>query len=223
MPYLAGSKQAEYEYAKQLAEFLQQVKSLTGTQWLAANISELNVWHYAPWPPALREVIDVWLREHYLTPAIGLERLQRYWDNFALAGQQDRSLIMASFKGGRSQHVPSDPSAWQMDIETNLALYYLFNVPNRTYYHSWNQTFRYGSGNTAKDNWQQAGIAKNMAYQPTAMLQIDIGAPEVAPPGTNLVVFDNRGEEADSRSNQYRRDCLATFRLVLAAAQWLVW
>lgn len=102
LPYVAGSEQAEYEYALQLAGFLQQVKSLTGTQWLAANISELNLWHYAPWPPELREVIDVWLREHYLTPAIGLNRLQRYWDNFALASQQDKSLIMPRPKGGEA-------------------------------------------------------------------------------------------------------------------------
>ncbi|MGR5064335.1 hypothetical protein [Photobacterium sp. DNB22_13_2] len=195
---IAGSKQVEYEYAKQLAGFLKQVKSLTGTQWLAANISELNLWHYAPWPPELREVIDVWLREHYLTPAIGLKRLQRYWDNFALASQQDKSLIMASTKGGRSQYSPLDPAAWLQDIETGLALYYLFNVPGQTFYHSWNQSYRYGSGNSKQGNWYQAGIAKNIAYQPTAMLEVDIGIPEPAPEGAELVVFDDKGKEADS-------------------------
>ncbi|MCQ1057066.1 hypothetical protein LRP52_03130 [Photobacterium sp. ZSDE20] len=195
---MAGSKQVEYEYAKQLADFLKQVKTLTGTQWLAANISELNLWHYAPWPPELRDVIDVWLREHYLTPAIGLDRLQRYWDSFALAGQQDKSLIMASTKGGRSQYSPSEPAAWQQDIETGLTLYYLFNVPGQTFYHSWNQSYRYGSGNTTPDNWYQAGIGKNIAYQPTAMLKVDIGIPEAAPEGAELVVFDDKGKEADS-------------------------
>ena len=198
LPYVAGSQQAEYEYALQLAGFLQQVKALTGTQWLAANISELNVWHYVPWPPELREVIDVWLREHYLTPAVGLGRLQRYWDNFALAGQQDKSLIMASTKGGRSQLSPSSLSAWQTDIETGLALYYLFNIPGQTYYHSWNQSYRYGSGHTDANNWALPGFAKNIAYQPTAMLGVDLGIPEPAPPGAELVVFDNKGIEADS-------------------------
>ncbi|WP_315902095.1 hypothetical protein [Photobacterium rosenbergii] len=198
LPYVAGSEQAEYEYALQLAGFLQQVKSLTGTQWLAANISELNLWHYAPWPPELREVIDVWLREHYLTPAIGLNRLQRYWDNFALASQQDKSLIMASTKGGRSQLSPSSLLAWQTDIETGLALYYLFNIPGQTYYHSWNQSYRYGSGHTDTDNWAQPGIAKNMAYQPTKMLAIELGTPEPAPGDAERVVFDNKGKEADS-------------------------
>ncbi|PSU32142.1 hypothetical protein C9I99_19810 [Photobacterium lutimaris] len=199
---IVGTKQAEFEYAKQLARFLKQVKTLTGTQWLAANISELNLWHYAPWPPELREVIDVWLREHYLTPAIGLDRLQRYWDNFALASQQDKSLIMASTKGGRSQYSPSDPAAWQQDIETGLAQYYLFNVPGLTYYHSWNQSYRYGSGNTKLSNWYQAGIAKNVAYQPTAMLEVDIGLPESAPVGTERVIFDNQGEQANSAATE---------------------
>ncbi|AJR09678.1 hypothetical protein H744_2c3027 [Photobacterium gaetbulicola Gung47] len=198
LPYVAGSQQAEYDYAMQLAGFLKQVKSLTGTRWLAANISELNLWHYEAWPPALREVIDVWLREHYLTPAIGLGRLQRYWDNFALAGQQDKSLIMASTKGGRSQLSPRDLSAWQQDIETGLALYYLFNVPGQTYYHSWNQSYRYGSGHTDTANWPQPGMAKNSAYQPTAMLSVDIGVPEIAPQGTERVVFEGKGVEADS-------------------------
>lgn len=195
---MAGSQQAEYEYAKQLAGFLKQVKSLTDTQWLAANISELNLWHYAPWPPELREVIDVWLREHYLTPAIGLDRLQRYWDSFALAAQQDKSLIMASTKGGLSHYSPSDPAAWQQDIKTGLALYYLFNVPGQTFYHSWNQSYYYDSGKTKLGNWYQAGVGKNIAYQPTAMLEVDIGIPEAAPEGAELVVFDDKGKEADS-------------------------
>ncbi|PSW19696.1 hypothetical protein C9I98_12050 [Photobacterium sanctipauli] len=198
LPYAAGSQQAEYEYATQLAVFLQQVKSLTGTRWLASNISELNLWHYAPWPPIMRQVIDVWLREHYLTPAIGLGRLQRYWDNFALASQQDKSLIMASTKGGRSQHSPADLLAWQLDIETGLALYYLFNIPGQTYYHSWNQSYRYGSGQTDAANWAQPGIAKNIAYQPTAMLGVDIGIPEPTPQGTERVVFDDKESRADS-------------------------
>ncbi|WP_064605588.1 hypothetical protein [Photobacterium sp. J15] len=198
IPHKAGTEAAESAYAIKLAAFLQQIKKKTQTQWLAANISELNLWHYSAWPPELQNVVDVWLREHYLTPAMGLERLQQSWDSFALSKAGDKSLIMASMKGGMSELKPSEPDAWHRDIETGLALYYLFNLPGYTYYHSWNQTYVYGSGNTSLKNWYRAGIPKNWAYQPSAMLEVDIGHPEVAPKGYKTVFWDNKNAKVKS-------------------------
>ncbi|OAN14344.1 hypothetical protein A3K86_12165 [Photobacterium jeanii] len=186
---VAGGSEISRHYAEQMAAFLALVKQKTQTRWLAANISELNLWHYQGWPASLRHVMDVWLREHYLTPAMGLNRLYRYWDNFALAQQKDKSLIMASMKGGRSQRVPLLPAAWHQDITTGLALYYLFNLPQQTYYHSWNSSFYYGSGNTDEANWYRQGVPKNWAYQPSEMLAVDIGEPVPPPKGYRVVYW----------------------------------
>lgn len=201
LPLQAGTKEAATEYAVQLAGFLRQVKQKTQTSWLAANISELNLWHYSVWPMQLREVIDLWLREHYLTPSMGLERMQHAWETFALAKAGDKSLIMASAKGGRSELEPSSAYAWQRDIETGLAQYYFFNLPGYTFFHSWNQTYFYGSGNTTLRNWYRQGVPKNWVYQPTAMLEVDIGQPASVPKGYKVVKWENKGDKASTTAS----------------------
>ncbi|MCW8328080.1 hypothetical protein MD588_04595 [Photobacterium sp. SDRW27] len=201
LPLQAGTEEAASEYALQLARFLLQVKQTTHTHWLAANISELNLWHYSVWPPQLREVIDLWLREHYLSPAMGLQRMQRSWDSFALAKTGDKSLIMATVKGGRSELSPSSAQAWLRDIETGLALYYFFNLPGYTYFHSWNQSYIYDSGNTTLRNWYRQGVPKNWVYQPSAMLEVDIGRPLAVPKGYKVVKWENKGDKVKSTSS----------------------
>ncbi|EAS63901.1 hypothetical protein L4D04_08185 [Photobacterium angustum] len=193
-PIRAGTSKAAGYYAAKMSDFLDLVKSTTGSQWLSANISELNLWEYPDWPKQLRGVVDVWLREHYLSPAIGLERLQSYWDSYALAALGDKSLIMTTTRGGKSQQTPLSKQAWEDDIYTGLALYYLFNIPNKTYYHSWNQTFIYGSNNTHADPkqlnktiWYRTGEPKNWAYQPHKLLSVDIGKPTTMPNGFEVV------------------------------------
>ncbi|MEZ8740196.1 hypothetical protein L4D00_03105 [Photobacterium swingsii] len=200
LPLKAGNDESSLYYAKQMAAFLKLVKAQTQTHWLAANISDLNLWHYDGWPRELRDVVDVWLREHYLTPAMGLDRLYRYWDNFALAKLGDKSLIMVSVKSGRSQVAPLLPAAWHQDIETGLALYYLFNIPQQTYYHSWNAGFYYGSGNTDEKNWYRQGVPKNWVYQPSAMLEVDIGQPALVPKGYRVVYWRNKTKDIDIKA-----------------------
>ncbi|MGF1730334.1 hypothetical protein [Photobacterium kasasachensis] len=201
LPLKAGTTDAATEYAKQLADFLQRVKKKTQTTWLAANISEINLWHYSVWPVQLRDVIDLWLREHYLTPAMGLQRMQRAWETFALAKAGDKSVIMASVKGGRSELAPSSDLAWQRDIETGLAQYYFFNLPGYTFFHSWNQTYFYGSSNTTLRNWYRQGVPKNWVYQPTGMLEIDIGRPVNIPKGHKAVIWENKGDKAKTSAS----------------------
>ncbi|WP_209316968.1 hypothetical protein [Photobacterium damselae] len=153
--------------------------------------------------------MNVWLREHYLYPAIGLAQLQHYWEHFALMAQGDISLVMSSTKTGLSQQYPSQQQAWQQDITTGLALYYLFNVPQQTYYHSWNQTFVYGSGNTkfnpqnpVSSTWYQSGVPKNWAYYPQYMLAVEIGEPTLPPDGYRLVKWVSEKAKADSQDTQ---------------------
>lgn len=193
-PIRAGTSKAAGYYAAKMSDFFELVKTTTGSRWLSANISELNLWEYPDWPKQLRGVVDVWLREHYLSPAIGLERLQSYWDSYALAALGDKSLIMTTTRGGKSQQSPLSKQAWEDDIYTGLALYYLFNIPNKTYYHSWNQTFIYGSSNTYADPdqlnktiWYRTGEPKNWAYQPQKLLSVDIGKPTTIPNGFEAV------------------------------------
>ncbi|EHA1081114.1 hypothetical protein I8Y06_001942 [Photobacterium damselae] len=208
-PLIAGELDAEQKYGQQLAQFFTEIKHQTKTQYLAANISELNLWQYQAWPQELKQVVNVWLREHYLYPTIGLAKLQHYWEHFALVAQGDISLVMSSTKTGLSQQYPSQQQAWQQDITTGLALYYLFNVPQQTYYHSWNQTFVYGSGNTkfnpqnpVSSTWYQSGVPKNWAYYPQHMLAVDIGEPTLPPDGYRLVKWVSEKAKADSQDTQ---------------------
>ena len=107
---------------------------------------------------------------------------------------------MVSTKGGRSQVAPLLSTAWHQDIETGLALYYLFNIPQRTYYHSWNAGFYYGSGNTTDKNWYRQGVPKNWVYQPSAMLKVDIGQPTIAPKGHRIVYWRNKTNDVDIKA-----------------------
>lgn len=198
----AGTADAENVYAGQLAQFLLRVKNITQTRWLAANISDLNLWQYSAWPQPLREAVDVWLREHYLSPAMGLKKMQGSWDSFALARSGDKSLIMSTTRGGRSERQPASMAAWHKDLETGLALYYFFNIPGWTYYHSWNQTFVYGSGNTTSANWYRQGVPKNWVYQPARMLEVDIGHPVKAPKGYKVVYWQSLGHKAKTTATE---------------------
>jgi uncharacterized repeat protein (TIGR01451 family) len=58
-----------------------------------------------------------------------------------------------------------------------LATFYMINVPNRMAILFWNHSYTYGSSNTSTSTYWKAGVPKNYAYQPTKMLQFDIGVP----------------------------------------------
>ncbi|WP_338166824.1 hypothetical protein [Vibrio sp. 10N] len=177
LPGTLGTDEAALNYAGQMASFLSQLKDHLPNTKLAANISELNLWRYPQWTPELRSVFDVWLREHYLYAAMGTDALRERWEHFALSAMGDVSLVMTTTRLGRSEGNISDEQAWQQDIATGLALYYLFHIPNQTHYHSWNQTFYYSSGPTDDNNWHQSGAVKNQVYRPTDMLSHDLGEP----------------------------------------------
>jgi hypothetical protein len=184
---IVGKKNATISYGKDMANFFLYLKKRYPQYQLAANISEYNPWKIAEWPPELIKNLNIWLREHYLRPSIGLTRLQKSWDNFALAKQGDKSLLMHTTKHGRSFYQPDSQDAWETDIETGLALYYLFNIPNHTWFNSWNQTWRYGSDNTTTQIWYRAGVPKNIAYHPESILKHDIGIPTVPPNNVQIV------------------------------------
>lgn len=177
LPGTLGTDEAALNYASQMASFLSQLKAHIPNTQLAANISELNLWRYPQWTPELRDVFDVWLREHYLYAAMGTDALRERWEHFALSAMGDESLVMTTTRFGRSERNTKNEQAWQQDITTGLALYYLFHIPKQTHYHSWNQTFYYSSNPTDNNNWYQSGAVKNQVYRPTNMLGHDLGEP----------------------------------------------
>ncbi|MCV6021468.1 hypothetical protein OFO93_33725, partial [Escherichia coli] len=56
-------------------------------------------------------------------------------------------------------------------------MFYLNYHPERSYFNQWNNGYLYGSNNTTSDNFWKAGVPKNIAYQPSTLLAIDLGTP----------------------------------------------
>lgn len=148
---------------------------------LGANISMVNLWSKEGGAQDFIPAFGVFLREGYLRPSLGLSGwfgLNRAWDTFALAAKDRWSILMAMANwGSRVSRQGNTRAAWEKDIESSLAQYYLLNIPGKTYFHMWNQQYQYGSGNTTASNYYQAGIPKNMAYHPAGQLSADIGEP----------------------------------------------
>lgn len=167
-------------YWQQLALLHSQLAAQLPSAWIGANISDLNLFSTDALKP-INDGFNFFVREDYITPAIGLagkRGLLTRWENFALAANNKKSILMAHMrKGGMVRWQGATKPHWQQDQTTNLALFYLLNVPKQTFYQQWNQSFHYGSQNTDLTNFYQQGVPKNLAYQPTAMLQHDLGKP----------------------------------------------
>jgi len=58
-----------------------------------------------------------------------------------------------------------------------LNFHYLSRHPHYSYFNPWNNGYVYGSGNTTSDNFWRSGIPKNLAYQPSSLLGIELGEP----------------------------------------------
>ena len=200
-------KQVSQHYWQQLSAFTQQLQLADTKRWVGANISNLNLFTQPDLLP-VKDGFNFFLREDYIHPSMGLNHrdglLQR-WEHFALAAQGKRSILMANTrKGGKVRWQGHTAANWSHDKSTNLALFYLLNNPQLDFYQQWNNSFYYSSANTDNNNFYQAGIPKNAAYQPTSMLRHDIGKPIPAPahyPVVNYVDTDNK-IIATSRDNQ---------------------
>ncbi len=183
-------------YTKVMAKLLRslQRRKIAGTPVdVAGNISDINIYQDPKFHNFIT-ALNVFLREGYLLPAMGLSGysgVNKLWDTFALAHAGKDSIIMSMIK--HKTHFSlygNTQDSWERDLETDLALFYLVNVPGATWYHQWNQTFVYGSGNTSFSNFYKAGVPKSMAYQPSAMLSVDIGTPVDQPPaGYDMIAY----------------------------------
>lgn len=184
-PHRVGSEALFAAYGAQLLATLSEIARATASPWVTANVSAVNLFTDATRHATLQAVSGL-LREGYLHAAEGLTGyfgLTKAWDVFAAARRGVRGMIQVQAAHGRARTLRNSAKSWDYDRETMLAEYYLLNVPGLTYLHAWDHSFQYGSGNTQPWVYYRAGVPKNVAYQPTALLRHDIGAPTGAVPG----------------------------------------
>ena len=174
------SDQAQSIYIKQFISTLETIRlntnALTG-----ANISMVNLWSKTGGAGAFLPSFSVFVREGLIRPSLGFSGwfgLSKAWDTFALSYMNRISVLAAQVNwGGRVQRLGNTQVNWEKDIEASLAQFYLLNVPGKTFFHMWNQTWKYGSSNTTLANYHTSGIPKNVAYLPTGLLSADLGNP----------------------------------------------
>ncbi|UIP27266.1 hypothetical protein [Photobacterium sp. TLY01] len=212
----AGTPEAEARYLAQLVDFLGQLKQQLSPAMLGVSTSGLALWPDETVAAPLRSQVDLWVRPRFLTPAMGLARIQQSWQHFALSAEGAGSVLMVSIRDGHSYLHPGDERAWQQDVETGLALYYLFNLPGQTYYHNWGDSLSIDSTNTSMRDWHRPGLPKNWVYQPTAMLKVDLGEPVSAPKGYKPVWW-----QAEPLSGDSRGSVLGSYKVVPAHWFWL--
>ena len=176
---LINSARSQKSYHQDLNKLYEEI-SAYGFDYTAANIAENNA--YFTRIPSTPEV-NTLLREFYLYPGIGLDGwggILRKWDLFATSAEDKKSVVMTHHKKGKAQFFENSEENWLADKETGLAIYYLFNIPGKTFYATWNASWRYGSGNTQQhpSSYWKSGVPKNMAYLPVDLLNADIGSPK---------------------------------------------
>lgn len=191
-------RQAGAFYWQSLSAFNKGLQGSNQQAWVGANISDLNLFTEPGLQP-LTDGFNFFVREDYIHPSLGLSQqrglLQR-WEHFALSAQGKRSVLMAHMrKGGKVRWHGDSKVNWQHDQTTNLAIFYLLNNPQLDFYQQWNHSFYYSSKNTRDDNYYQAGIPHNVAYQPTAMLQQDLGKPISAPANYPAVEYRDKANK----------------------------
>lgn len=176
---IAGSKQAQQVYQQQFANFLLGLSELDSDALISVNIGTANLYGRNG-QSHLIESASLYLREHYLFPSTGFSGyagLSKFWDNSALAHAGKKVIYQATTRYGRVEYFGNNQDNWQQDQYSALAAYYLNHHNSGSLFNQWNNGYLYGSDNTTESNFYQSGIAKNIAYQPTALLSIDLGEP----------------------------------------------
>ncbi|KAB1458249.1 hypothetical protein [Vibrio panuliri] len=181
---VVDSEEADALYKQQFSGFLNGLAERQSGALIGLNIGTANLYGRNG-QSHLIEAGSLYLREHYLFPSTGFSGyagIAKFWDNSALAAQERRVIFQATTRYGRVQYLGNTAANWQQDQYSTLAAYYLHHHPQRSYFNQWNNGFIYGSGKTTADNFWQSDVAKNIAYQPTALQAIDLGEPANAIP-----------------------------------------
>ncbi|CAK2367346.1 hypothetical protein VCRA2119O147_5180001 [Vibrio crassostreae] len=128
----------------------------------------------------LSEAGSLYLREHYIFPSTGFSGysgISKFWDNSALAYNGQSVIFQATTRYGRVQYLGNSEDNWKQDQYSTLAIYHLNRHAQHSYFNQWNNGYVYGSGNTTADTFWQSGVPKNIAYQPSSLLAVDLGEP----------------------------------------------
>ncbi|WP_139312202.1 hypothetical protein [Vibrio ponticus] len=181
---VVDSDAADTLYKQQFSSFLNRLAQREADALIGLNIGTANLYGRNG-QTHLVDAGSLYLREHYLFPSTGFTGyagIAKFWDNSALAEQGNSVIFQATTRYGRVQYFGYSQENWQQDQYSSLAAFYLNFHPQYSYFNQWNNGFIYGSDNTTESNFWQAGVAKNIAYQPTALQAIDIGEPANAIP-----------------------------------------
>lgn len=176
---VAGSEAADQLYQTQFAKFLQELSVRQSNSLISVNVGTANLLGRNG-QQALTEAASLYLREHYVFPSTGFSGyagIAKYWDNSVFASDGRSVIFQASTRYGRVQYFGNSQDNWQQDQYAALAIYYLNSHPELSFFNQWNNGYVYGSDNTSADNFWQSGVPKNMAYQPSALLAVDLGLP----------------------------------------------
>ena len=176
---IAGSDEADSLYKTHFSSFLNRLAADQPGTLVGLNIGTANLYGRNG-QSHLIDAGSLYLREHYLFPTTGFSGyagISKFWDNSALAQSGSSVIFQATTRYGRVQYFENTQENWQQDQYSALAIYYLNHHADRTYFNQWNSSYLYGSHNTTSGNYYTSGIAQNIAYQPTSLLKVDIGAP----------------------------------------------
>ncbi|MEZ8698793.1 hypothetical protein [Vibrio lentus] len=187
---IAGSPEADQLYKTQFAHFLKSLASLNSDDLIALNIGTANLFGRNG-QSHLVEAGSLYFREHYLFPSTGFSGysgISKSWDNSALAYADQSVIFQATTRFGRVQFFGSSEQNWKQDQYSALAIYYLNHHAQQSYFNQWNNGYVYGSDNTTQDNFWKSGVPKNVAYQPSSLLAVDLGEPNARiPDGFNAI------------------------------------
>ncbi len=187
---IAGSTQADELYKTQFSNFLKNLSSLNSDALIALNIGTANLLGRNG-QSHLVEAGSLYLREHYLFPSTGFSGysgISKSWDNSALAYVDQSVIFQATTRFGKVQFFGNSEPNWKHDQYSALAIYYLNHHTQHSYFNQWNNGYVYGSENTTSDNFWKSGVPKNMAYQPSSLLAVNLGEPgNVIPDGYEAI------------------------------------
>ncbi|CAE6933395.1 hypothetical protein ACOMICROBIO_LKFPLAJE_03266 [Vibrio sp. B1FIG11] len=187
---VAGSQAADDAYKAQFSAFLNKLATLDADTLIGLNIGTANLFGRNG-QNHLVDAGSLYLREHYLFPSTGFSGyagLAKFWDNSALAKASQKVIYQATTRYGRVQYFGNTEDNWKKDQYSALAAFYLNHHPERSFFNQWNNSYLYGSNNTNADNFWKAGVPKNIAYQPSALLAVDLGEPaNLIPVGSEAI------------------------------------
>ncbi|CAK1863991.1 hypothetical protein F0248_10240 [Vibrio crassostreae] len=176
---VVGSNQADDLYKQQFSEFLKKLSALESDASIGLNIGTANLLGRNG-QSHLSEAGSLYLREHYIFPSTGFSGcsgISKFWDNSALAYNGQSVIFQATTRYGRVQYLGNSEENWKQDQYSTLAIYHLNRHAQHSYFNQWNNGYVYGSGNTTADTFWQSGVPKNIAYQPSSLLAVDLGEP----------------------------------------------